>query len=232
MAELSTLISNGEEVDYSDVEASVKDVYKVYHPAMAINNSMGLFIGIGIIIIPIISALYTGIEYSRNRVIKYKITYSSLTKTYAAKILVVAVSILAIITVYLIATITTSHICWNGLNETISSIKLFDFSKVEFLGLWHNIKLILLVWAIMFFYSMLVMIVTALLKSSTYGIIGVIAINFVALPLSFTPHNVIFNLINRFLYVNSASPYTFVLDANAVLPAETALLAFISHVGT
>lgn len=229
--EISAMVAGGTDVDYTAITDEARSIYTTYHPMMSINNSLGIFIGLGLITIPIITSFYSGIEYGHNRIIKLKSTHSSLIKTFICKISISGIAILVIILLYLIVASITSFLCWNSLETDLHNFKLVSYSDISFFGIWENIRLILLVWGIMFFYSMITMFLATMLRNSTFGIIGIVAINYVVLPWSFTPHNVIFQLIGKCLFVNNASTYRFVASfTNAPLDNVSTTVLFISYI--
>jgi len=229
MDELYNLAGDDGDIDTSYIEEVALDIYKTYHPKMSINNATGLLIGLGLIFFPIASSLYMGIEYSRNKAIKYKITHSTLIKTFISKCIVISIFAVATVLLYSSISYILALIRWKTLHELLLQIDFVNYNSVSLYTFKNNLLLLVLVSSILIFYSVISMLVSAFMKSGTYGVISVIAINYIVIPSSYSPHNVIFSLINRVVYTSPISPYEFKQSGTVALAPEVDVALFVGY---
>jgi hypothetical protein len=207
--ELKDYEEMGEEVDYSNIEVELGEMFHTYHPQMAINNSLGMLIGIGLLVFPIIFSLYIGNEYSRTRPIKAKLTYYTLKNVFLSKMLVIIILIISFIATYSAIHIVVSRVCWGKYIETYYSTLNFNLSNEP---LPRSLSVISLTFLILFFYSFVSVLLAIISKNGIAGIITGVALNYVVLPYNFTPHNIFNDLINKTIYTSNSSPFSFVVS--------------------
>lgn len=215
------------DVDYSELTDDLLDIYKTYNPKMALNNFLGLLIGLGLIIFPIISALFVGTDYGRSKTIKCKIAYYSLLKTYISKIIVICTFMIFSVLLFSLIGLGISSVCWGSLEQHFT-INL-DYSSIDYFTFSENLNIILLTIAIFIFYSLVSFALSAIFKSSVAGLVSVIVINYFTLPTEYAPHNVIFRLISEVYNNSSSAPYQFVTTTESTISASLAILLFAAY---
>ena len=210
LEELKTMAEDTEEnvdIEYEPILNSIVTTYTTYHPSMFINNIFGISIGLGILVFPILCSIYMGTDY-RNRAIKQKITFYSLHKTIASKLM----SISTLIFLYLVFLIIIGNIVTGFLWSNYLSVNdLSEFQiQVELLSFLDNFKIFIVTFFIMLFYACIAMLIAFVFKSSVAGIIATVVLNYLVLPTRFGPHNIFYNLINSVIYSSDVSAFEFV----------------------
>lgn len=214
------------DVDYSAITDSLTEIYKTYNPQMALNNSLGVLLGIAIIVFPIISSCYIGAEYGKSRTIKQKCTYYSLLRIFLSKSVVLVAVITAFTMIYSLICYIITASEWKKINILLSNIGEVAFDGIKSFSLKENAVLFGTVVAVIFFYTLITMLISSVFKGSTFGIIGVVAINYIVLPTEYSPHNVIFAIINKVIYTSSVSPYSFFENGIKYLSIGNAVALF------
>ena len=79
------------------------------------------------------------------------------------------------------------------------------------------------------FYSLLTLLLAGAFKGIHYGIIGVLAVNFITLPFRYAPHNVAVSLMNGVLFVRQEAPYHFTTVGAEPLRMQSALLVLLVY---
>ena len=78
------------------------------------NNAMGLIIGVGALALPIISALFCGIEYSQKPVRLRAATFG-LEKSFFSKLIILAVYLLCFLFAYTLIMLLAGQFMWNSM---------------------------------------------------------------------------------------------------------------------
>ena len=195
------------EIDYQPILNSIVTTYTTYHPSMFINNMFGISIGLGLLVFPILCSIYMGTDY-RNRAIKQKITFYSLHKIIASKLLSISTLIFSYLILILIIGNVVTRFLWS---RYLSINDLSEFQiQVELLSFLDNFKIFIVTFFVMLFYSCVAMLLSFVFKSGVAGIITTVVLNYLVLPTRFGPHNIFYNLINSFIYSSDVSPFEFV----------------------
>lgn len=209
------LMLNDDTIDTSTLDAEVIDIYKTYHPSMVFNLSLSMLIGIGLIVLPILSSLFWGNDYGKSNMIKCKICYYSLIKVFIAKLCCIILLIITAMFLYLTISIVILHSIWSDFEIILK--KLPTDLPILTINIISVIKVFVLTFVILLFYSLTCACIAALFKTPVSGIVFTVVINYVVLPFKYSPHNVIYALINNNFTFTSASPAVF--SQNPLQPA-------------
>ncbi len=203
-------IADGTEFDYNEIVTPIKDYFYTYSPYLSINNSSSVLVGIGMLILPITYSIYVGNEYKKGTV-KSKISISSLPKIVFSKYIVLVATLASYLVVYILIHYCLSVILYN---KYFLSINLPDYIVIDDVnfGLLENLKGIFIVYISLLFYISLCMLMSYFFKNAIAGVIMTLVINFVTLPTKFAPHNIVFQLLNKYLYISESSPVSFSLQ--------------------
>ncbi|MEE1153615.1 MAG: hypothetical protein UH241_00475 [Acutalibacteraceae bacterium] len=201
------LLTCEDSFDASSLTQLATEYYETFHPNMTVNNVLSVLIGLGIIILPILSSIYIGTDYGKSNMIRSKICHYSLVKVLVSKLVCIVIAIIIAILVYLVVSFAMAYSIWPNFETALNRLPI-EFPVVAF-NIGNAAKTFVLTFAIFIFYSLATATVSVLFKNSISGIILTIAVNYVFLPFEFAPHNVIYALINECFIFTSASPAVF-----------------------
>lgn len=201
--------TTGTEFDYNEIVTPITDYFYTYNPNLAINNSISILIGIGLLIFPTFFSIYVGNDYKK-RTIRNKIIFSSLPKVIISKYIVLILTQIIFLIIYTLIHYGLSIILYNKYLSCINLPSDIIVNNVNF-NLIKNLKGIVAVFMSLIFYISLCMVISYIFKSGIAGVVMTLIINFVTLPTKFSPHNVIYYILNKYLYISESSPVTFSL---------------------
>lgn len=119
------------EYDFSNDYLALEDILSVASPQNGINNALMVMIGIGLIFIPILSALFIGNEFSNDELIRKKVLYG-ITPVIIAKLLILMgyITIMVILIMGIGSFISHHHWSKNQwlLDKCITYIEIPQFS--------------------------------------------------------------------------------------------------------
>lgn len=221
------VIASGDEYDMSDLETTIQEIYKTFHPQTSINNSLAVMIGLGMLGFPAIFSVFAGKEY-RRYTIKPKIVHFSLLKVFVAKVLIAMACLLGFLMIYSFISYVVMKMCWGKYLMGIFNSSSIQFEVFHFTML-KNMELLFLVFSILMFYTFFCMLVSFVFKSSVAGIITTIVFNYLTLPTKYSPHHIFYNFVNRSFYQSSVSVFDFKETMDATLSSRVGIVVLLLY---
>lgn len=161
----------GVEYDFSVDYMNLLDIISVINPGNAVNNILMVQIGIGLLIFPMLFALFIGSEYSNHQIELKEVTYG-VSNVIFSKIIVLISYLAIMVTALTGAGYFIANHYWKLYSDTISAAGRY----VEIPNQKINYSLIILTLIILCFYSLLVFMISFMARNSVAGIIANVVI--------------------------------------------------------
>ena len=195
---------------FNDGMQMLHEYFTALHPQNMMNNAMGLIIGVGALALPIISALFFGIEYSQ-KTVRLRAATFGLEKSFFSKLIILAVYLLCFLFAYTLIMLLAGQFMWNSmLSSSAEEIAGAGF----YVQAPNNAAIFFFTYFILLFFMLISMMVTVLFKSGIGGIVAGIVFNYITIPSALDPHSNINYILSKILYMSPASPVLFRVNEN------------------
>lgn len=213
------------EVDTTDLQLELTEMYKAYHPNQFMNVSYQYFLGVGAIILSISASIFIGNDYRRGQGIKAKLTYYSLEKVFLAKLLVLLTLVAGMIIIFSAVSAVSAPVFWKMFLEKAFNEFPVSFEKVA-PAAGPIFGMMGVSVAYLLFFMLCCVLMSVVFKSSLAGIITLVALNLIPDLTKFAPNRLFMDLASRVFTVNEGMSFAVNARPNTVpVGGEIALLA-------
>ena len=212
----------GEATENSTVRfhSEMLEVYQAHSPQMVLNNTLAYMTVIGMLILPIVSAVFVGIEYSGTRVIKTKASIYTLPKVFLSKIVVIALSLIVFLAVHSFVNVAVGSVLWNArLAEHFTELAFENSVSISLMAAFSA------TFAILIFHSTIAFFATILFKNPIAGVVASFAIIFI--PDRFSSQIFFFSIFNETFFYNSISNIVFNMPGLHSVTTSVAVLTAV-----
>lgn len=203
----STQIEKYDSEYIQQLKMEIIEIYATFDYKNFLYNSYGILIGIGMLVFPIVGIIYIADDYNK-RVIKNKIVYDGLTKVVFSKIVSMFGYLTFFLIIYYFLQLFETRFLYNNYLRNIDLKGLVSKNDVNF-ETKSGIYAIVTTFIILYFYTLLCMLLTFISKNMVIGFVMLIVNNYVVLPMKYTPHNIFNWLINKVFVITEYSPFNF-----------------------
>jgi len=197
--------------DFGNDIVEVRGILSVITPENSLNNSLMVFLGIGLLFIPIVGAISIGNEFSNSEIYRKKVEFGY-TKVMYAKLIILSGYIFLLTMISQIIAICISNIHYSSKSDLID--RAISFAGNVDIKTNYNIIWIALLAII--FYTMIAFTIAIIVKNSIAGIVCTILISYgeAYIKNAFLPRWIFYNLFNKNSHTYEYSPAKFNTPAN------------------